>query len=69
MNEQAAIYHVSPQLIARKCGGWLAVTPRGWPLSIGVEGETQELAQQRFDEALARWSRITLTLPGQACDT
>jgi hypothetical protein len=67
MNDQQALYSVSPQLIERKCGGWLAITPRGWPLSIGVCGDTKDAAKVEFEAALLRWSQIDLTLTGQAC--
>jgi len=58
MNEQPAIYAVKPVLIKRAGGGWLAITPRGWPLSIGVIAETNEAARRQFDNALRRWSAI-----------
>ena len=64
------LYQVSPRLIARNCGGWLAVTPRGWPLSIGVEAQTEEGAVAKFAAALQRWAAIdTSGLTNQACGT
>ena len=61
MNDQQALYAVKPQLVERKCGGWLAITPRGWPLSIGVTAETNAEAKREFEAALDRWSKIKET--------
>ena len=61
MDDEAALYSVKPHLIERECGGWLAVTPRGWPLSIGVTAETNAEAKRIFEVALDRWSKIKET--------
>lgn len=61
MNDEPALYGVKPELIERKCGGWLAVTPRGWPLSIGVTAATNADAKREFEAALDRWSKIKET--------
>ena len=61
MNDEPALYSVKPQLVERKCGGWLAITPRGWPLSIGVTAETDTEARRGFEAALDRWSKIKET--------
>lgn len=53
-----ALFEVSPVLIERRCGGWLAITPHGWPLGIGVTGETREAAEKKFQEELDRFSAI-----------
>lgn len=58
MNNDPALYGVKPELIERHCGGWLAVTPRGWPLSIGVTADTESDAIKEFEVALDRWYRI-----------
>lgn len=58
MDNQPEIYAVKPVLIERECGGWLAITPRGWPLSIGVTAPTSGEAEQEFSAALDRWSKI-----------
>jgi len=67
--DDPAIYTVKPVLVARKCGGWLATTPNGWPLCIGVTAETAEGAEQEFSAALSRWAAIPLSLTDQACGT
>ena len=58
MQENHSIYEVGPVLIERQCGGWLAVTPRGWPLGIGVTADTKADAEKKFQDELRRFSRI-----------
>lgn len=70
MDDIAALYRVEPRLIARNGGGWIAVTPRGWPLAVGVIAESQDAACRAFEAALQRWRRIKLLgLADQACGT
>lgn len=69
MSHQTDLYRVQPWVIARNCGGWLAVTPRGWPLSIGVIADTEEAVKEKFAASLARWESIDLGLTNQACGT
>jgi hypothetical protein len=57
MNDPA-LYLVEPVLIERRCGGWLAITPRGWPLGIGVTADTRDAAVMQFREMLERWKHI-----------
>jgi len=58
MNANHALFQVGPVLIERRCGGWLAITPRGWPLGIGVTAETKAEAERKFEEELKRFSQI-----------
>ena len=58
MPENYGIYKVSPVLIERHCGGWLAITPRGWPIGIGVTAKTKDDAEKKFEDELARFSKI-----------
>lgn len=53
-----ALYQVRPVLRKRHCGGWLATTPQGWPLGIGVTADTEEEAVREFEATLKRWSEI-----------
>ncbi len=46
---------LEPRLIERRNGGWLAVTDDDSPVRIGVVGDTEAEARERFHEALARW--------------
>ncbi len=62
MDEDLDLRNVEPKMIERKCGGWLAVTPRGCPLSIGVTADTSADARREFDAALDRWSKIKETV-------
>lgn len=47
---------VEPQMIPRQCGGWLALSPPGARLRIGVTATTEEAARAGFRQALARWA-------------
>ena len=58
MINDRALFAVGPVLVERRCGGWLAVTPQGWPLGIGVTAETRAEAEKRFQEELKRFSEI-----------
>ena len=58
MDENHAIFTVGPVLIERRCGGWLAITPRGWPLGIGVTANTKAEAEKTFRDELNRFSQI-----------
>lgn len=58
MRQNKAIFAVDPVLVQRQCGGWLATTPRGWPLGIGVTGTTKAETEKRFRDELARLSKI-----------
>lgn len=58
MSQNHALYAVEPVLIERRCGGWLAITPRGWPLGIGVTAGTKAEAEKKFREELDRFSKI-----------
>lgn len=56
--EVTTIYQVKPILIERTCGGWLAITPQGWPLGIGVTASTKADAEQNFRDEMDRLSKI-----------
>lgn len=58
MSADQAVFSVQPILTERRCGGWLAVTPRGWPLGVGVTANTKSEAVRKFREELERFSRI-----------
>lgn len=58
MGANQALFQVGPVLIERRCGGWLAITPRGWPLGIGVTAETKAAAEKKFQEELERFAKI-----------
>lgn len=58
---------ISPNLIHRTCGGWLAVSPRKTGISLGVTAATKEEAREKFRFVFARWLEIldtkTLDVP------
>lgn len=47
-----------PNLIHRRCGGWLAVSPRSEPIKIGVTADTRDDAICMFIASLERWRLI-----------
>ena len=56
---------IRPVLIERTRGGWLAVSQAGSELRIGVVGDTEKQARQRFADALKKWAKL-LDEPGSA---
>ena len=49
---------ISPDLIRRTGGGWLAVAPKGAIFSLGVTASTVEEATEKFRFTVARWLEI-----------
>ncbi len=49
---------VEPRLIRREDGGWLAVSPQGAPLPIGVVAWTADDARSAFVRALREWRAL-----------
>ena len=49
---------IRPRVVQRTSGGWLAVTPMGAPLTIGVVGATEIEAIAKFRGAITRWQQI-----------
>jgi hypothetical protein len=52
-----------PRLIRRKCGGWLAVSPRCARFRIGVTADTEAHAEGKFWNAYVRWCEINPLVP------
>lgn len=44
-------------IILRECGGWLAVSVKSCEIKIGVTGDTEEEAAERFADTLAKWRK------------
>jgi hypothetical protein len=53
-----ALLEISPRIMQRTCGGWLAVAPPGAVFRIGETGETEQQAVERFHEAWRQWADI-----------
>jgi hypothetical protein len=49
---------VRPDLTSMQCGGWLATSPRGVAIRIGIVGVSETDAREKFRESLARWITI-----------
>jgi hypothetical protein len=50
----------------RQCGGWLAVTPLGAPVRVGVSSSTEDGARAALSDALEKWAAILATPEGRA---
>lgn len=50
--------HTTPRTIKRHCGGWLAVSTDNSRFAIGVEGQTEKEALDKWWECLRRWERF-----------
>jgi hypothetical protein len=48
-------YVARPRLVERRCGGWLAISPKNEPLKIGVTAETEEGAARLFSSTFRAW--------------
>jgi len=46
---------MTPVTIRRASGAWLAVSPSGAELKIGVTGDTEAEAVEHFRTALSKW--------------
>jgi hypothetical protein len=64
--EAEQVTTLEPRLIERRNGGWLAVTEDDSPVRVGVVGDTETEARERFREALARWRTAYERLNGVA---
>jgi len=49
---------ICPNLIRRPHGDWLAASPQGASLCIGVIGATEREARDYFEATIARWFEI-----------
>lgn len=49
---------MAPVIVARACGGWLAYSHHHDTLKIGVTGQTENDAAERFSASYARWLEI-----------
>jgi hypothetical protein len=56
---------VSPHLLRRESGGWLAISEPGAAIRIAVIGLTAEDARDRFAGELAEWRRLLSETEGK----
>lgn len=49
---------IEPSLLPCRDRSWLAVSSPGAPLKIGVAAPSEQVARQRFDEAVKAWSDL-----------
>lgn len=49
---------VTPIIVSRKCGGFLALSPEDCQLQIGVEGATKEEVRRLFETSITSGLRI-----------
>jgi hypothetical protein len=50
---------IRPNVIRRPYGDWLAASPHGACLCVGVIGSTEQEARERFEAEVQRWFEIT----------
>lgn len=50
--------NIEPKLVRRENGGWLAISPVGASLRVGVEAWSAEDARVRFVRELGEWSAL-----------
>ena len=49
---------VTPKLLRREDGGWLAISPKGAPLPLGVAAWTAEDARNAFAREIRAWKAL-----------
>lgn len=56
MNDKIKIsIEISPKILPRHCGGWLAVSPERCPIRIGVTAETEAEVREKFAKSMTQW--------------
>ena len=55
---------IRPRLLRRLSGGWLAVSPEGSSIHIGVEGSSPEEAEERFNVEWRAWEILRTDVVG-----
>jgi hypothetical protein len=58
MVEPMTTMNHEPDVVARECGGWLAVSKPDDELRIGVTADTEAEARERFDAEVEAWLRL-----------
>lgn len=58
---QSALGAFRPRVLARECGGWLAVSPSWSRFSIGVTAPSEREAEELFRTEFEKW---VLTVDG-----
>ena len=56
---------MTPRIIERQCGGWIAISEPASTLRIGVTAESEEAARAKFAATALDWQR---TLQAEAPD-
>ena len=54
-NSLKLLLEVVPDLIERRSGGWLAISPQNSTLRIGVTGATRQDAIARYSLSIRAW--------------
>ena len=55
----------NPEIVHRRCGGWLAYSSRRATLRIGVTGTSAEEVTRKYHEAVAAWKLAIAAGRGQ----
>ena len=62
-------YAISPRIVQRAGGGWLAFTPPRHELVVGVTADTEDGARVKFQATVAEWRLILESDRGRPCQT
>lgn len=54
---------MSPRITERRCGGWIAFSPSGHGLKIGVTADTEDAAREKFRVTVAEWEKLLSVEP------
>lgn len=57
-NVPTSVDEMTPRLVRMKSGAWLAVSESGSSLTLGIEGNTPDLALAGFREAVHKWRHL-----------
>ena len=52
------VERITPDLVRRTGGGWLAIAPKDAIITIGVTAATEDEAREKFRSVLRRWLEI-----------
>ena len=55
------VERITPRLIERRCGGWIATSEANASLKIGVTADTEQQARLNFERAVKEWEHILTT--------
>lgn len=58
-----ATQRITPDLVRRTGGGWLAISPKDAIFTLGVTASTEDQAREKFRTVFHRWIEILESAP------